>query len=105
MSGKRRVNVAYTIGKTSESRAISVEFTEDEWKRLNLFLRNVDELKSSGLRDADLRCSVEMKLAEQGPQHWEVLLPDRGVLVLLLHQLRPLILQRDEHANFDKRQS
>ena len=35
MSGKRRVNVAYTIEEASENRAFSVEFTEDEMRMMS----------------------------------------------------------------------
>ena len=99
---ERRVNIAYKIEETGEERAFYVRFSEDEWQRLHLFLRNVEELRASGLLKEDLRCSMRVKAKSDEPGRCEVVLPSRPTIALLLHQLRPLILHKHEEANFLK---
>ena len=97
---EQRINIICKVEGTGEERAHHVHFSEDEWQRLHLFLLNVEELRTSGLLEKDLRCSMEVTAKYGEPGVCKVVRPSRPTLALLLHQLRPLILQKHEEANF-----
>ena len=96
----QQVTVGYKVHESGEERSFTVFFSGDELRQLRLFLRHVEELKAAGVLQQGLACSTEMT-ATPDDVAWKVSMPDRASLSVLLHHLRPLILQQEE-ANFLK---
>lgn len=86
----------------SEKKApVTAEFSEDEVKCLRAYCRYVDEVIAAKLVQDGIPCSVKLNYEEgEGTTVTSELPPDEDVVVLL-HRLRPLILN-DEHASFNR---
>ena len=95
-TGTKRVAISYRIEPSGEECRLLIEFAPDELSRLDLFLRNVSELRASGVLQHDLACSLNMSGDSDGTGQWQVTVPSRASVSLLLHHLRPLILQKED---------
>jgi hypothetical protein len=86
---------------SDEKDSVTAEFSEDEVECLRAYSRYVDELIAVKLVQDGVPCSVKLDYKEgEGTTVTSELPPDEDVVVLL-HRLRPLILN-NEHASFNR---
>jgi hypothetical protein len=78
---------------------IAGEFTDAEQAALQLFLRQYERLTSSKPLREGFPCKANVNWEEASPLVVETDLPDDDTLSILLHRLRPFILQK-EAASF-----
>jgi hypothetical protein len=76
------------------------EFSDDEHKRLLLYLEQYSELAQSKPCREGLPCHISLNWHEGTPLDVQTSLPDSDTLGILLHRLRPFIL-KSEPASFN----
>jgi hypothetical protein len=76
------------------------EITDSEHKTLLLYLEQYDELVRSKPCREGFPCNISLKFNAGTPLDVKTSFPDSDVLSILLHRLRPFILQ-NEPANFE----
>src|SRR5450759_3698200 len=76
------------------------EFSDDDHKKLLLYLEQYNELAQSRPCREGFPCHISLKWHEGTPLDVQTSLPDSDTLSILLHRLRPFIL-RTEPASFE----
>lgn len=86
---------------SEEKAPVTADFSEDEVECLRAYCQYVDEVIAVKLVQDGIPCSVKLDYKKgEGTTVTTDLPPDEDVVVLL-HRLRPLILN-DEHASFNR---
>src|SRR5450759_1028598 len=76
------------------------EFSDDDHKKLLLYLEQYNELAQSRPCREGFPCHISLKWHEGTPLDVQTSLPDSDTLSILLHRLRPFIL-KSEPASFE----
>lgn len=86
-----------SLGETT----VEGELSDSEHDSLNLYLQQYDKLVQCRPMKEGFPCNVEVKLDEDSGLKVKAELPDPDTLSILLHRMRPFILQ-DEPVSYTK---
>ncbi len=93
------VDFKITVDQGEES--VAARFEDDEWERMQAYLRHAEELRSISLFQEPDPTKLQIHGKQGEPVRFEATLPEWDKVVVFLHKLRPLILS-DEYAPFDR---
>jgi hypothetical protein len=96
-------NTSFSIrnDQTGEETAVQIALTDDEWSRFAAYLEQADVLVDDELVQIGVPTSSHMSVNKETGVTFSVELPPWDQVIVLLHKLRPFILN-DEYASFNR---
>ena len=89
------MDVNLRLSSGSERTVVAATFTEDEWELLRKFSSYAHELRDCKSFNKSLSVKLQISAGVDKPLTVNVELPDWDDIILLLHRMRPMILEKE----------
>lgn len=93
--------ITITDQKTKHETKVTAVFEDNELEILQAYCAYVKDLSSAKILQSNLNLGFSIKLPNNGPVSYTQNLPPEDDIIVLLHRLRPFILN-NEHASFNR---
>lgn len=93
--------ITITDQNTKQETKVTADFGDDEIDILRAYCTYVEELSLAKILQTEIKLNFSLHLSKQGPITSNQTLPPEDDIIVLLHRLRPLILN-DEYASFNR---
>ena len=93
--------ITITDQNTKQETKVTAEFNDQELEILRAYSSYVEDLSLAKILQTELNLNSTLHLSNDGPISSTQTLPPEDDIIVLLHRLRPLILN-DEYASFNR---
>ena len=97
----QKVKIDLINDETGETVSVSGEFSDDEVRLLEAFVKYADEVWDSDFMKSEERGQFTIQWDEKSGMKITTVLPDWNQVIVFLHKFRPILLQ-NEKTNFYK---